>query len=68
MDDDADAAEVITQMVETLRLAGINDTAIASSLVARGLLMRLMDGASAVGVLEEVEDMLVGLAEHISKQ
>ena len=35
MDDDADAAEVITQMVDTLRLAGVNDTAIAGSLVGQ---------------------------------
>ncbi len=66
MDDNADATEVITQTVETLRLAGINDTAIASSLVARGLLMRLMGGASAEGVLGEVEDMLTSLAENIT--
>ena len=66
MDDKSDATEVITQTVETLRLAGINDPAIASSLVARGFLMRLMGGASAEGVLGEVEDMLTSLAENIT--
>ena len=68
MDDNADATEAITQMVETLRLAGVNDTSIAASLVARGLLMRLMDGVSVVNVLEEVEGMLVSFAEDIAQQ
>ena len=55
MDDNADATEVITQTVEALRLAGVNDPAIASSLIARGLLMRPMDGGTVEGVLGEVE-------------
>lgn len=67
MDDNEDATEVISQTVKTLRLAGVNDTAIGSSLVARGLLMRLMDGASADDVLGEVKEMIASLAEDFSR-
>jgi hypothetical protein len=66
MDNTADVIELITQTVEALRLAGVNDTATASCLIARGLLMRLMDGGTAEGVLVEVEDMLASLAEDIA--
>ena len=51
MDDNEDATEVISQTVKALRLAGVNDTAIGSSLVARGLLMRLMDDPRYKGLL-----------------
>ncbi len=67
MDDIEDANEAIARTVESLRLAGVDDINIASGLVARGLLMRLMDGVSVNGVLDEVKDMLVGFAKDNSR-
>ena len=68
MDDNAEASQAIDNVVQALKLAGVEEDVIASHLLASGILLHLKNGASAEGVMEEVEDGLTALAKHISDQ
>ena len=68
MDDNAEASQAIDNVVQALKLAGVEEDVIASHLLASGVLLHLKNGASVKGVMEEVEDGLTALAKHISDQ
>ena len=58
MDDNADASEAIDNVVQALKLAGEDKSAIADVLLAKGTILYLMNGLS-------VEETLDGLKDHI---
>ena len=58
MDDINDATEAIFNAAEALRLAGVETEAVSNALIGRGILLKLMDGALAEDVLEEIEDIM----------
>ena len=66
MDDNADASQAIDNVVQALKLAGVEEDVIASHLLASGVLLHLKNGVSVKGVMDEVEDGLTALAKHIS--
>ena len=68
MDDNADASQAIDNVVQALKLAGVEEDVIASHLLASGVLLHLKNGVSVEGVMDEVEDGLTALAKHISDQ
>ena len=58
MDDNADASEAIDNVVQALKLAGVDESAIADVLPAKGTILHLMNGLS-------VKETLDGLKDHI---
>jgi hypothetical protein len=66
MDDNADASKAIDNVVQALKLAGVEEDVIASHLLASGVLLHLKNGVSVEGVLDEVKNELTVLAKHIS--
>jgi hypothetical protein len=66
MDDDSDASQAIDNVVQALKLAGVTEDVIANQLLAKGCILKLMDGVSADEILDEMEVSLIGLAKHIS--
>ena len=68
MDDNADASQAIDNVVQALKLAGVEEDVIARQLLAAGILLHLKNGVSVEGVMDEVEDGLAALAKHISDQ
>jgi hypothetical protein len=68
MDDNEDASAAIDGIVENLRLAGVEEDAIASALLSKGALLLLMAGVSASDILEDMTEAFEGLAVHLSKK
>ena len=58
MDDNAEASEAIDNVVQALKLAGEDKSAIAEVMLAKGTILHLMNGLS-------VEETLDGLKDHI---
>ena len=68
MDDNSDASQAIDDVVQALKLAGVTEDVIASQLLAKGCVLQLMGGLSADEILDDLEESLIGLAEHISNK
>jgi hypothetical protein len=66
MDDDSDASQAIDNVAQALKLAGVAEDVIANQLLAKGCILKLMDGVSGDEILDEMEVSLIGLAKHIS--
>jgi hypothetical protein len=66
MDDPTDASQAIDNIVQSLRLAGVDEDVITSELLAKGILRRLMNGDTPADVMIEVEDAIEALAKHIA--
>jgi len=67
MDDNEDASAAIDQIVENLRLAGVEDDAIASALVSKGAVNSLMAGVSAEDLMGDLAEGIEELARHLSR-
>ena len=68
MDDNSDASEDIDNVVQALKLAGVKEDVIANQLLAKGCILQLMGGVTADEILDDLEESLIGLAEHISNK
>ncbi|MBT4671277.1 MAG: hypothetical protein HOB64_04115 [Rhodospirillaceae bacterium] len=68
MDDNSDASEAIDNVVQALKLAGVKEDVIANQLLAKGCILQLMGGVTADEILDDLEESLIGLAEHISNK
>ena len=68
MDDNSDASEAIDNVVQALKLAGVKEDGIANQLLAKGCILQLMGGVTADEILDDLEESLIGLAEHISNK
>jgi hypothetical protein len=66
MDDYADASRAIDNVVQSLKLAGVEEDIIARHLLASGILLRLKNGVSVEEIMGEVEEGLTALAKHIT--
>ena len=53
MDDHAQASQAIDNVVQALKLAGVEEDVIASHLLASGVLLHLKNGASAEGAVSD---------------
>lgn len=68
MDDEDDAALAIESAVQALKLAGVDEHAIASQLMARSIKLKMKLGIDCEGILDDVEDDLAAFVKHFSKK
>ncbi|MAF49169.1 MAG: hypothetical protein QGH73_18615 [Rhodospirillales bacterium] len=65
-DDIDDASTAIWRVSDNLRLAGVETDAVANALLGRGILLKLMEGASVEALAIEVDEIIGTLARHLA--
>jgi hypothetical protein len=61
-----DASTAIWRVTDALRLAGVETDAVANALLGRGILLKLMDGASVEALAIEVDEIFGTNARHLA--
>ena len=65
-DDIDDASIAIWQVADNLSLAGVETDAVANALLGRGILLKLMEGASVEALAIEVDEIIGTMTRHLA--
>ncbi|PHS78329.1 MAG: hypothetical protein COB59_07710 [Rhodospirillaceae bacterium] len=69
LSEDCEVAQAtIHNTIEALKLSGVDSEMIATHLISQGALIQLLNGETAVDLISEIEALVTGLADHISKK
>ena len=66
MYDNADASVAIDNVVQALKLAGVDESVIAEVLLVKGTILNLMNGLSLQETSDGLKDDIANFAKHIS--